>query len=285
MSSTPTAADVARIADDPDRCEGSPSWSPDGGRLTYAAHRIRDNRSEIYVVDTDGENRRRLTEGDQPTWSPDGSRIAFVRDEELFVFELDGSRTTRITAGPDRAPDWSPDGELIVFERNLARNGLGSIFVVRPDGTGEQRLTPRPFDASPAWSPDGTKIAFGRNGDVWVMRRDGTGVRNVTRSKSMSRDEGEPDWQPVRVVNGTMFGTRFADYLVGGRGRDVIVGRAGPDVLAGGFGHDDLDGGPGDDTFYTRDADRDVLFGGRGRDRAFADKLDRVRGVERVSRR
>lgn len=269
------------IGNDPNRSEGAPAWSPDGTKLAYVTG---DTTGEIWLVDSDGRNKRLLTQGEDPTWSPDGRRIALVRSAELFVFDLDTSQATRITAGRDRAPDWSPDGESIVFERNLLGNGLGSILVVRPDGTGEQRLTP-PNDASPAWSPDGTKITFARDGDIWVMNRDGSGVRNVTRSRSMSRYETEPDWQPVRIVNGRMIGTRFADYLAGGIGVDVVFGQAGDDVIAGGRGRDLLNGGAGSDVFYAQDRERDIIEGGPGRDRAFADRPDRVHGVERVSTR
>lgn len=39
----------------------------------------------------------------------------------------------------------------------------GRIYKVNADGTGLTRLTDRPADASPAWSPDGRHIAFVRN--------------------------------------------------------------------------------------------------------------------------
>src|SRR5829696_9331289 len=32
-----------------------------------------------------------------PQWSPDGRRLAFVRDEEIWVIESDGSRLTKAT--------------------------------------------------------------------------------------------------------------------------------------------------------------------------------------------
>jgi Tol biopolymer transport system component len=56
-----------------------PAWSPDGKRIAFASNR--DGAYEIYVMNADGGNRRRLTRtprrksSDSPDWSPDGRRI------------------------------------------------------------------------------------------------------------------------------------------------------------------------------------------------------------------
>jgi hypothetical protein len=94
------------------------------------------------------------------------------------------------------------------------------------------------------------------------------------------------------------------DLLFGGSGGDRLAGGSGNDRLHGGNGRDRLRGGPGGDrlldgrgsdrlrgnagndaliaSLYRRD--RDLVSGGRGRDKASVNKRDRVRSVERFFR-
>ena len=71
----------------------------------------------------------------------------------------------QVTSGDadDSWPDWSPDRRRIVFSRTPTRGQGSEIWVVRRDGGGLRRLTTGSVDVQPAWSPDGQRIAFARS--------------------------------------------------------------------------------------------------------------------------
>lgn len=89
---------------------------------------------------------------------------------------------------------------------------------------------------------------------------------------------------PEALFGGTgadmLYGRGGRDTIFGGRGGDLLVGNSQGDVLSGDRGHDKLRADAGRDALYTRDGVRDVLMGGKGRDRARVDHVDRLRYVE-----
>ena len=111
----------------------------------------------------------------------------------------DQTRLTTTAAGY-LEPAWSPDGTEIAF--HSFRDGNAEIYSMNADGSGETRLTTNPsFDGFPAWSPDGSRIAFRSDrddpddtGEIYTMLADGGGQKR--RTKILSADDGNPDWQP-----------------------------------------------------------------------------------------
>jgi TolB protein len=136
-----------------------------GGRIAFATNR--DGNYEIYVMNADGSDQRRLTnspyEDRDPVWSPDGSQILYGRvlldRGEIRVMSADGSNQRQLIAGAAAQAAWSPDGTRIVFPRYSPGSDL---WVVDADGSNPQPLTSTGnqvglFD--PDWSPDGMRIA------------------------------------------------------------------------------------------------------------------------------
>jgi TolB protein len=135
-----------------------PDWSPDGSKIAFdGTHRWRGPASTtpsgVFVVNADGSERRRLTQGGgSPAWSPDGRKIAFERDGEIYVMKADGSERRRLTQdGGDIA--WSPDGKMIAFERDDATGT--ELVVMTADGRGERRLM-----RSDSWGGHGFEWAW-----------------------------------------------------------------------------------------------------------------------------
>jgi hypothetical protein len=96
-----------------DRFSYDPAWSPAGDQIVFVS---RDSSDEIYAMNADGSNPRRLTnntwEWDKhPSWSPDGKQIVFWSNRgtgrrQLWIMNADGSNQRPLLASSDN--DWDP---------------------------------------------------------------------------------------------------------------------------------------------------------------------------------
>jgi dipeptidyl aminopeptidase/acylaminoacyl peptidase len=128
--------------------ENTLAWSPDGKTIAFARGGS-NGPYEIYLMDSDGANVRRLTSGGgnhlSPSWSPDGSRIVFVATPasnsgltQLFEMSADGTGSHRLTQnrGWESFPAWSPDATAIAFVlRGLDDNPPDRLVLIAPDGS------------------------------------------------------------------------------------------------------------------------------------------------------
>lgn len=107
----------------------SPSWSPDGEKITFSSI-DESGFADLYVYDTGSGQLARLTQDAfddrDPAWSPDGRYIAFSSDRtslgdqnfyNLFVYDTETQQIAYATYGRrrDMSPRWSPSGDHIVF--------------------------------------------------------------------------------------------------------------------------------------------------------------------------
>lgn len=177
------AASAPCLADTPPPIENSYArWSPDGNRIVFQSNR--DGNYEIYVMNADGSDQRRLThqlEADrQPDWSPDGKRIVFqsyrgsnsyggTMTSDLWAMDPDGGNLEQITATPEAeiTPRYSPDGNRIVYVSGPPGDPhlMVSFAAAGPAGYRPRELKsaqwPLPKDiGNPIWSSDGKWIYF-----------------------------------------------------------------------------------------------------------------------------
>jgi TolB protein len=172
-----------------------PVFSPDGKQIAFMSGR--DGNTEIYVMNADGSNVRRLTNNQagesSPTWSPTGSQIAFTSDRsgkpQIYVMNsADGSGVRRLTVNESEAdrPTWSPPPfNEIAFS---ASTGPGYDIKVLEIATGQIRQLTfgEGSNEGPAWAPGGRHLSFtstraGGRTQVFTIGRDGRGLRQITR--------------------------------------------------------------------------------------------------------
>jgi Tol biopolymer transport system component len=180
-----------------------PDWSPDGQLIAFASSR---RLGGLFVIRPDGTGLRQLFHGNasNPDWSPDGRRIAYQGSSGIYLISRHGGRPRHILRGARfLLPAWAPDGRMLAvvkWERDLSM----AIYVLRPDGSGLERLLPQDRRSpgslrsgaaasatEPAWAPNGRQIAFQEgNGRIVVVKIAGE------RRRLIATGSDEPAWSP-----------------------------------------------------------------------------------------
>jgi Ca2+-binding RTX toxin-like protein len=126
---------------------------------------------------------------------------------------------------------------------------------------------------------------YGRQGRDLLRGREGNDCLFGGEGADVLDGDGGDDTLSGGDGRDRLFGGAGNDRLLGGAKGDELHGDAGNDQLFPGTGRDRVWGGAGNDVISARDGSRDVIDCGAGLDRVTADRRDRLRGCERVSRR
>jgi Tol biopolymer transport system component len=135
-----------------------PQFTPDGKTVVFVR---RDGN--VYRVDADGRNLKRLTEGNN-----------------YVEFRL----SPKDTHGSTDGPDVSPDGKQIAFV--AVKDGVPNVFVVDIDGANRRQVTARKTACGRVkWSPDGKLLSFvsfeGKYPQLFVVPAAGGELRQLTK--------------------------------------------------------------------------------------------------------
>lgn len=192
-------------------------WSPDGSRIVFTRRWNPDgpnSREQIYVVYADGSNLRPIdlpgVEPIQPTWFPDGRRILFLDLASTPTFKIvnvDGSglRAAGMPPFGDSACVFGDGKRVAVMRpRTPGNDEVLAIFVVRLDTRNAKRISPwGSYTGTIDCSPDGKRVVFGKpafgpptSANVFTIRTDGTGLRQLTHSRDGTVNNNPNSWSP-----------------------------------------------------------------------------------------
>ncbi len=153
--------------------------SPDGKRLAHIAY-DETHKQQIFVINTDGTGKKKLTEDDNKKWGLAWGQnkiayISFGTDglEKIFILNPDGTGNNQLipdntrqgNAASDKppvwaAPSWSPDGRSLVYT-SLDEKANQKMYRVNANGTGKDLVYKDDFKQwSPAFSPDGKSLVY-----------------------------------------------------------------------------------------------------------------------------
>ncbi len=196
--------------------------APFNGRIAFASDRVAPvqgsaGKFDIFSMNADGSDQRRLTTspaGDrQPDWSRAGTDLAYTIDKpgspinfEVARMAADGSGSRQLTTTPageaSSQPSWRPDGRGILYRRS-GPAGAGSIWQMGLLGESPAlRFGPPDVPLYPTWSPDMARVLFTAivtpTGDtdraIFTMNADGSGL--VKLFDVTGAYDSAPAWSP-----------------------------------------------------------------------------------------
>ena len=184
-----------------------PQISPDGKRVVYVRNFMdvqKDRRrSNLWVIDANGNEHRGLTSGDgndrSPRWSPDGRRLLYVSGADGTVQFMcrwmdtgEVGRLAKLPAEP-LGLAWSPDGKHIAFTM-LVEDKVKPFVDLPTPPKGAEWAEPPKIIRSLNYRFDGKGYLKAGYAHLFVLTADGGTPRQLTTGDFDHL--GTPAWTP-----------------------------------------------------------------------------------------
>jgi TolB protein len=150
---------VRRLTNNLKIADSTPTWSPTGTHLAFTSDR--SGAPQIWVMDTEGLNVRRLTfsdsGADRATWSPAPfNEIAYSAMNgpgiDIRIYDVATGQTRQLTngEGSNESPAFAPNGRHLAF--SSTRAGKKQIYTIARDGKQLTKITSAGNNTTPNWS-------------------------------------------------------------------------------------------------------------------------------------
>lgn len=190
----------------------NPVFSPDGTKVIFSSPST--GHGDIYTIDIDGSNHKRLTmskdyEG-EPIYSPDGSKICYVRENrykghsQIYIMDIDSNNqkklTTNLKYSHSCSFSFSPDSKQIVFNDD-SQTRLG-ISLINCDGSNLKHLNIA--GSNPTFSSDGRSIYY------YTVKDNGSPNYEIVAVEIWKLDVNTLNKQLISVIEGELYEIRYA---------------------------------------------------------------------------
>lgn len=183
-------------------------------RIVVTSNRDGKNYKEIYIMDWDGHNIKRMTNHKHISISPaislDGKTIAYTnyayhpkaktRNADMFVKNIDSKNSKLISyrKGMNSGANFHPNGRDLFM--TLTKTGNADIYKVNLNNKSTTRITRGPrgsMNVEPAISPDGKTLAFSsdRSGRPMIYLMD-LSTKKIKKVTDAGKYNATPVWSP-----------------------------------------------------------------------------------------
>lgn len=175
-------------------------WSPDGKRF------LLESGGDLALVrlGTEGMTKLTTTEADEedPRFSPQGDRVAFVRDSDLWIYDLESSKEIRLTRDGRDGVTLNGKTDWVYWEEIWGRQQVGHW-----------------------WSPDGSRIAYYRFDDTSVREYPIVDFTQQYPEVTPQRYPKAGETNPSVQVGVLELGTGVTRWLISNSQDDSYLGR------------------------------------------------------------